>query len=130
MADLPRWTDRERLHPLERQIFDLMCEVEQAGADPLLTRAVCGLQEALHELVDWFDAGQPGNDFENGNRPLTLEDEAIIQNSWEKLKPYFAMEPYGSAASGIETEGQDRGTGLGAEHESPVPKADAQGPSQ
>lgn len=108
----PRWCSRELLHPLERQIHDLACEVEQAGAHPLLTKASTALFDAVRILVEWFDSGQPGNDWENGNRPLTLEDEALVRQSWERLKPYFAMEPYGGTPS-ADTHPKDEGAECG-----------------
>jgi hypothetical protein len=82
-AEFPRWTNRERLHPLERQVHDLACEVEQAGAHPLLTDVSTALFESVRKLVDWFDAGQPGADWEGGNRPLTQDDERLVREAWE-----------------------------------------------
>ena len=83
---LPRWTDRARLHPLEQRIFDLADEIEDSGADPLLTKVYCSLTEALHDLVDWFDEGQPG--YNPDNRPLTIDDEALVKAGWEARKAH------------------------------------------
>lgn len=82
MNDKPRWTDRECLHPMERRIYALMNEVEDSGADPLLTKVYCGLMEALRDLVEWFDQGQPG--YNPDNRPLTLADEVEIARAWQR----------------------------------------------
>ena len=84
MSAMPRWTDRARLHPLECKLFDLLDEIERAGADVLLTQAGCGVHEALHSLVEWFDAGQPGHS--ETDRPLTLDDEAMVTAGWEARK--------------------------------------------
>ena len=93
---LPRWTERDRLHPIEREIYDLAQQVEDAGAHPDLTDASVHLFDALRALVRWFDAGQPGVDFDAGNqRPLTQDDERLIAESWERLKPHFEKPPYG-----------------------------------
>ena len=52
---LGRRADMQRMTPAELSIFKAMQEVEEVGCDPLLTDAVCFLQDARNKLADYID---------------------------------------------------------------------------
>ena len=59
-ATFPRRGRMDQWIPEERMIFDALAEVENLGAHPMLTDAVCLLSDAKRTLADWHDAGRPG----------------------------------------------------------------------
>jgi hypothetical protein len=63
MKDAP-WTTRlayiERRTPIERACAALKAEIEELGAHPLLTDALCSVDEAMRTLGLWHDHGRPG----------------------------------------------------------------------
>ena len=63
-TDYP-WTWRlarvEQRTELETKIADIMMEIEQLGASPILTDAGAHLMQALCALGAWTDAGKPGH---------------------------------------------------------------------
>lgn len=61
MEDWPRRSQIQKLTPAELKIRNLVWEIEELGAHPLLTDTVCLLQDARNKLADWIDAGEPGS---------------------------------------------------------------------
>lgn len=51
----PRRSRIDLLEPLEKELYDVMQHVEEAGADPLLTDAVVLLAEARERVADWLE---------------------------------------------------------------------------
>lgn len=54
--DFPRKGNLTTMVPSELAIYNAIGEVEKIGADPVLTNAVCQLQEALRSVSNYLDA--------------------------------------------------------------------------
>lgn len=76
---MPRRACLEARHPLETLIAQAEAYVEKLGADPLLTDALCKLQEGRSLLADWLEGGQKPEPA----RVLTIAEQfAVLRKRW------------------------------------------------
>jgi hypothetical protein len=93
---LPRRNYQDLHTPVERHLRELVLEIEQLGADPLLTDAVMLLDKASHKLADWLEG-------ETGNTPSV---EPSCSESGSVLTCVYCGHEYpaGTPASGSEVQ--------------------------
>jgi len=53
---IPRRCQVDKMIPAEIAIKNAAAAVEEAGADPLLTEAICLLADAQEKVAAWYDA--------------------------------------------------------------------------
>lgn len=77
----------DRMHPVERKLYDLIQEVEKMGADENLTASIIFLGKAKDSLSDFIDARGPViiSDSCSGPFPYSVKAGVISEDSAIKL---------------------------------------------